>query len=353
MKVDIYDLEVFPNCHTYAGIDRDTNEKNVFVIHSSRNDISQYLDYLDNLSGLIGYNNLNYDYPLIHFILKHRNKLLRLSADKINELLYAESQRIISSKWSAIRPKNVVIPQLDIFKVKHYDNPAKSSSLKWLQFTLRWEKMQDLPFHWTHIVQDDEIDKLIKYNINDVLSTKKVVDMSKNDIDFRKTASKTLGTNVMNHSDVKIGELMNQLTYEKNTDVSYWDFKDSRSPRTLIKLSDVVDDEISFRTPYLQKFLRELKEKEFIEGSKAKKNNIDAYLEIGGNTFKFAKGGLHSEDIPRVVQVKPGYNLKEKDVNTAASKLDELLETLIIKLRAISSQAYRVGRFRDYLSTAM
>ena len=310
--IDIYDLEQFPNMHSYAGIDKDSGRRSVFIIHSSRNDLPEYLEYLDKLKGLIGYNNLSYDYPLIHFILTNKDKLLRLDADGVNKLLYEKSQDIISSRFSSIRPKNVIIPQLDVFKIHHYDNMARSTSLKWLQFSLRWEKMQDLPFHWTHIVQDEDIDTLIKYNFNDVESTRDVFNKSQKEIAFRRNTTRKLGQNVMNHSDVKIGELMNQLSYEKLSKRSFWDFRKDRTYRKYIKLSDVIEKKVTFKTPYLQAFLDDLKTKEFKEGSKAK--TIDKVLKIGGNSFKFAKGGLHSEDEPRIVQVKPGHILKEKDV---------------------------------------
>ena len=75
--VDIYDIEQYPNFHSYAGIDKVSNRRSVFIIHSSKNDLKEYLNYLYKLKGMIGYNNLNYDYPLLHFILKNQKKLLK------------------------------------------------------------------------------------------------------------------------------------------------------------------------------------------------------------------------------------------------------------------------------------
>jgi hypothetical protein len=43
--------------------------------------------------------------------------------------------------------KILQINQVDVFKLNHWDNPAKRSSLKWIQFTMDWENIIDMPIH--------------------------------------------------------------------------------------------------------------------------------------------------------------------------------------------------------------
>ena len=70
-KVWIYDLEQLQNCHTATFLNRDDpKEIKVFVIHYLRNDIIEYMTFLnDEVAGLIGFNSLRYDYPLLHYLM--------------------------------------------------------------------------------------------------------------------------------------------------------------------------------------------------------------------------------------------------------------------------------------------
>ena len=44
-KIYIYDLEQLPNFHSGTFIDRDSDEKRVFVLHQSRNNLVEYMDH--------------------------------------------------------------------------------------------------------------------------------------------------------------------------------------------------------------------------------------------------------------------------------------------------------------------
>lgn len=310
-NIDIYDIEVFPNLHTYTGISKDDNNNViVFEISERKNDIKPYINYLRKLNGMIGYNNVAYDYPVLHYILINEKSLINLSSNEINKLLYEESQRIINADWSSIPEWNVIIPQLDLFLIKHYNNPARSTSLKWLEFTLRWNKLQDLPFKFNEKVKVENIQKVITYNLNDVLATLHFMNKKcLNDIIFRKNMTLKLNHNVMNYSDVKIGEHINKITYEKLSGRNYKEFKNKRTYRSTFNMIDIIPDNISFKTKQLQSFLDKLKKLKFKE-----EDNIDELLYFGDTIVKFAKGGLHSEDIPRIVKCKEGHRLTEKDI---------------------------------------
>jgi hypothetical protein len=314
--VDVFDIEQFPNFHSYYGIDKDTRDISIFVIHSSRNDIVEYIEYLESLRGMIGFNNVNYDYPMIHYILQNKNKLIKMDANTLNKHLYNESQRIINTKWSSVAEWNVKIPQMDLFLLNHYDNPAKSSSLKWLEFTQRWHKVQDLPFHHTHIVTDEEVESIIEYNGNDTEFTLQLYLDCQEAVKFRMNISKKLGKNVMNYSDVKIGEYINQITYEKLSGRDYKEFKNDRTIDSVFYLKDIIPDSIKFKTKYMQDFLEDLRLKSFTSTKDDDKDPspIDTILTLGDIHIKFAKGGLHSEDEARIVSCKPNWKLKEKDI---------------------------------------
>lgn len=301
----IYDIESLANFFSYYAVERDTGEERWFYIHEDHNDLDALRKHLnDEVKGHIGYNCVAYDYPVLHKMMLRKT----VTAEQV----YKISQGVIEAEFSGIRANKVKIPQLDLFLIKHYNNVARSTSLKWLEFTLRWKKLQDMPIHHTDFITKDQVNDIKEYNINDVEATQMFYkEHCLKDINFRKNMSKKLGKNVLNFSDVKIGEYLNQITYEKLSGRDYREFKEKRTYHARYHLNDIIEDNIEFQTPYLQKFFKELKLKDFkAEDDK----NIDIILKFANHSFKFAKGGLHSEDGPRIESKKDNEILVEKDV---------------------------------------
>ena len=65
-------------------------------------------------------------------------------------MIYDKAQSIINNqktKFSHIIWDNQqMIPQIDLFKIHHFDNKAKSTSLKVLEFNMRSNSIEGLPF---------------------------------------------------------------------------------------------------------------------------------------------------------------------------------------------------------------
>lgn len=131
--VVIYDIETLKSVFTYTALDIKTNVKYQFVLHKDRNDWYEFINHLHQCKGQIGFNNVNFDYPIIHYILKNAYRWPSLfNVETIIKLIYQEAQRIIDSQNSdnfneivAIKQKEVKIPQLDLFKLWHYNNKAR------------------------------------------------------------------------------------------------------------------------------------------------------------------------------------------------------------------------------------
>ena len=73
--VEIYDIELIENAETgekffsYIGIDRDSDEIYQFYIYDTIEYLDEFRKHLRGLDGMIGFNCLNYDYPILHIIL--------------------------------------------------------------------------------------------------------------------------------------------------------------------------------------------------------------------------------------------------------------------------------------------
>ena len=75
INYEIYDLETLINLFTYTGYDCINKKWRQFLICSLLNQISELVDWLytikDNNYYMIGFNNENFDYPIIHHIINH------------------------------------------------------------------------------------------------------------------------------------------------------------------------------------------------------------------------------------------------------------------------------------------
>lgn len=306
MKYYVYDIEFFPNffCIVFRHY-KSGKVYQAFEISVRKDERERLLEFLnqENIT-LIGYNNVHYDYPVIHYLMENPETTLKSWFNYVKRNVIEDDSFII---WESQH----LIPQIDLFLIWHYNNKARITSLKWLEFTTRWYKVQDLPMTPNIDVPEDKFDEMIEYCKNDVDFTYNFTEKSSKAIKFRMNMSEKLGINVMNFSDVKIGEYVNRKTYEELSGIRWKEFKNLRSPRKVFRLEDIIPKDVCFKTKYMQDFLNEIKSKSFKEGEE-----FDRHLNIGGVTLKFAKGGLHSEDEPRVVKCKDGWSLVEKDIGS-------------------------------------
>lgn len=120
----IYDLETFPNFFLASFKDIETKQVYHFEISDridQREELREFI--LDKrIKYLVGYNNINFDYPVLH------NTILKDNSLWTSERIYKEVSSIINTKYSSIKDRNVKIPQIDLYKVWHYDNKNKATS---------------------------------------------------------------------------------------------------------------------------------------------------------------------------------------------------------------------------------
>ena len=172
----VYDLETYPNVFTASFKHPITGARMRFEISERRNELRELIDFLYALKctgcRLVGFNNVGYDYPMLHFIIENYQYGLT------NADIYNKNDSIINTPW-ARRFDNVIwdndthIPQIDLYKIHHFDNEARSTSLKMLEFNMRSNNIQDLPFPPGTILTPEQISVLIEYNDHDVNETEK------------------------------------------------------------------------------------------------------------------------------------------------------------------------------------
>ena len=129
--VEVYDIELVENNETeerffsYTGIDVVSDDEYQFYVYDSLNGLDEFKNHLRSLQGMIGYNCINYDYPILHIILTTKFS----SVEHFFRLILNKSKDIIENNaFSRVWEKDTIIPQLDLFLVWHFNNKAKRTS---------------------------------------------------------------------------------------------------------------------------------------------------------------------------------------------------------------------------------
>lgn len=263
----IYDLENYPNIFTASFKHMNTCQRLFYEVSERKNQLGELIQFLQwsMRSGVrhIGFNNLGYDYPIIHYILQNGPHLT-------NQHLFAKGDSIINTPWerrfdNVIWDSDVLIPQIDLFKIHHFDNENRRTSLKMLEFNMRMESVEDLPFPPAVPIPFDGLDTLGTYNDHDVDATGDFYIESIEMIEFREQLSEKYGKNLLNHSDKKIGTEVFIHELEKHAPGSCY-YKDEtgrkrprQTPREIIHLKDVIFPYIQFKTPIFHKINEWLK----------------------------------------------------------------------------------------------
>lgn len=249
-KDNIFDIETYPNFFSFVVISADKKIAHCFEISDRKDNRQLLFSYLDELQAngarLVGFNNLGFDYPVLHFLLKKRKATVKE--------IYDEAQRIIDSLkdekfGKTISKKHQKVEQIDLFKINHFDNAAKSTSLKILKFNMKRNDLRDLPYKVGSYLTSEQMDKVIEYNIDDVLATLDFYYENYEALELREKLSSKYGIDFSNMNDSKIGgEIFIQEIENKEPGRCY-KFKNGKKEINQTKRSYIKFNEILF--PYL------------------------------------------------------------------------------------------------------
>ena len=287
----------------------------IFEISDRKNEQSQLIEFVFNLGRSkargIGFNNLAFDYPVLHYVVNAPGCTL--------EQIYAKAQSQIKpeGQWPEIVwDRDQIFEQIDLYKINHFDNKARRTSLKALEVGMRSPNVKDLPFPVGMMLNDAQKDVLIAYNKHDVRETLKFFVRSLDKIHFREELTKQYGRNFMNHADTKIGKDIFVHELEKaGVDCS------GVTIRERIALADCIPPYIKFERPEFNQILERIRgvvltKKQQDELLTTKGVFSDMTVTVDGVEYSFGLGGIHSSIPNYVVHSGNGKLLKNKDVTS-------------------------------------
>ena len=243
----VYDIETFPNVftiHTEMLHQDVCSTWEISDFRDDRNQLIQWFNWLNQTqTPMIGFNNEHFDYPVVHAIM--RNPQITVAE------IYQVAMQIINSSdrfAHMIWQRDRFAPQIDLFKIHHFDNRAKTTSLKALEINMRSHTVADpigteIPLGQPlHRQQIDDI--LIPYNIHDVKETKNFAHHSLSAINFRIGLLDKVPGDVMNFNDTKIGAKI--LEQRLGEDVCYDRSTGRKRPRQSVRHEIALDGIIFF-----------------------------------------------------------------------------------------------------------
>lgn len=312
--VVVYDIETLKGCFTYTAINKDTEEIYQYVLHKDRSDWDKLIQHLEQCKGQIGFNNISFDYPVIHFILTCLDG--SMSREFIINQIYNKAQEIIQAQDedkfnSQIRERDWKIHQLDLFKMWHFNNKARKTSLKALEISMNFPNVMEMEIeHTKEDITLEEVNHILEYNLNDVLATYEFYKRSKDKIDLRKQLNKTYNISCLNWSDSRIGEQLILKLYCDKTEQSIWDVKEMRTYRPKIDFNNLIFNYIKYDSKEFNNLLNKLKNTSI---SKTK-GGFEESVIYKGFKYDLGQGGIHGCIKPGIYESDENYIIIDADV---------------------------------------
>jgi len=293
---------------------------------------------------LYGYNNHNYDDLLLNAIIMYAgsNKFgryehitkthtvngevteykvsvgttifLREISDSIINSMDKNFQYSEDSMLKRLATYNSPFTSIDLQKL----NYISTISLKFIGILLKHYRIQDLPYYNVGInryVTEEEIEgtllnKVIDYNINDVLITKKLLHFSKKEIVIRLETTRKYNVNVMSDSRSSMANKLIELFYTEVT--GQRPNKHKQTIRNVIPFGELIEPVIQFKTDEFNEFLTMLKATRFRMGH----DKFNPALIYKGVKYQLGVGGIHSADRGMSIVTDGTYSLIDVDANS-------------------------------------
>lgn len=317
----VMDYETLSNCFIGVFEDIKSEDRNIFICHSLKNDILELITFLERNIAYnewhVSFNGLSFDSQITEHIIRNKEWLLNSDGDSIAKFIYSKAQDTISrqnnGEFLEFSPKQLSIRQVDVFKLNHWDNPAKRSSLKWIQYSMDWNNIIDMPIHHTATIKTaTEIKEIIKYCINDVRSTKEIMKRSKSQIDLRRALTEEYNIDLFSASEPRISKELFLFFLSKQTGISKYDLKQMRTLRTKIVFKDIILPYIKFETATFQKLLTKFND--VVLYPSETKGGFKYSVQYKGVKTDYGLGGIHGANESKVYESTEDMVIMSSDV---------------------------------------
>ena len=335
----VYDYETIVN--TFIGVFENlhSDERHIFIISPYQNDLPLLLAfYKENIQYQdwhLGFNNLAFDSQITEFIIDNHKELSEHSNKKITKEIYNYAQDIINrsdrKEFLDYPEFKLRIKNVDIYKLNYWDSVVKRSSLKYIQYTMDWENIEEMPHEYYKPIEDIEtLNTVVEYCINDVRSTKAIYNYKNkkgekimiSQINLRAQLSSKFNVNLYSAAEPKISrEIFLHFLAEK-LGVDKKELREKRTYRDIINIKDLILPYIDFKNELLtevKNWFSELivdtsvlTDNEDKQSNKGPKKSINFF----GAKIDYSLGGVHGVTKKGIYRTENGKTIKTCDVRS-------------------------------------
>lgn len=299
-KIWVFDLETLANIFTATFLDKDSDEKRVFVISKTRNDKKELFEFLNNeVAGLVGYNSLHFDAQVIEYMYRYPDCTYEDIAKYAQIITGDNDRRPDVPEWK-LRHKH-----LDLFRALSLSTKAKRTGLKWTEFMLDLENIEDMP---SQGYGDNWEELVLSYNLNDVIATKKLYQKYYHEIDLRNTLTKREGISLLNCTEPDLAKKLFSKYLSKAMGISENDLRTMSTSRDVVNIKDIIFPYVNFKTDKFKLVLNEFKKLSLKETDKFE------FIINYGIDIVYALGGIHAAPENTIINSDDKYIIKSLDV---------------------------------------
>jgi hypothetical protein len=303
----IVDVEVYKNYFLACFYGLDSHKVTYVEMHAGQQLDIRKLQYLMERFTTIGFNSIPYDVPML---------ALALAGCSTAEIKEASDRLIVMEERAGDILRSMRVKQLQVDHIDLIEVAPLRASLKTYAGRLHCRKMQDLPFHPSTILTEDQITITRWYCVNDITNTRDLRECLKEHLELRVNLSNEYKVDLRSKSDAQIAEAV--IGAELTKRLGRRPQRPKIEPGTSYKYR--IPHFMKFHTPLMNWALDIIRKANFVvdeTGSIGMPSEIEALkLNIGNSTYTMGIGGLHSTESKVAHYANDNYDLIDKDVTS-------------------------------------
>ena len=157
------------------------------------------------------------------------------------------------------------------------------------------------------------IEPMLYYNKNDVFIVCEMARQKPDEVKLRYSISSAFGINVLSSARANIADKLVVKFYSDMSGLREKQFIKLRTERTRMSFNKVIFPHIKFKTKQLQDLLEDMKK---VYVYHTNKEDFCREIEFYGTTYTLACGGIHTQDVPVILESDDNYIYKHFDYNS-------------------------------------
>ena len=328
MNVIIYDIETLKEYFLVVCLIPQEPYR-VFKVNQEDNNLDAFINFTEQYKDYywVGYNNLRFDSQVVEWVIRNNEYWHELSNLEIAAKIHQKAADVIHDAnfdvFPEFREYELSLKQIDLFKIHHFDNKNRRVSLKRLEFEMDLENIEEMPIHHDTVgMTRDDIILTTEYCLNDVWATYQFYKVTIGDTDhplykgdnriqLRQDIQEEFNIPCLNYSDSKIGDEMIKKYYCEQKGIDYRDLPKKGKFEKKTHVKNCIADYVKFQTLELQEFLSRIRKM-----SLGMQDDFKEELHFYGNVYSFMKGGLHTENGPKIFEADEEHEIIDWDVSS-------------------------------------